>query len=347
MNEVEYLAARLHGRRSRLAEGSRLDTLCRLPDAGELLRSIYPAETSLSVAGFQRQVAQDLASELAGWGRHLDGAEAALFAWLLARFQAENLKVLLRGWMTRTPLAALQTHLLPLPFALELDAAAFASADSLEAFAALAPKGPLRRGLQQAVAAYRDLPGPFCLEAALDCGYFRELLARTDPLPDEDRELIRPLLAQECDLFHLMLAVRGRFHYGLSAELLLPLHVGGTLITRTRFAAMLSAPDIHAAGQAAGRVVETPRLGSPTGSPPAGDAAALEALAWNRLLHLANRAFRRSHMGFGAVVGYAVIRRVETANLITLSEGLRSALEGASLRARLIPRSNLSGATDV
>ena len=42
-------------------------------------------------------------------------------------------------------------------------------------------------------------------------------------------------------------------------------------------------------------------------------------------------------MNVAAVAGFLGIRRVEVANLITLSEGLRLGMDGRELRARLIP----------
>jgi vacuolar-type H+-ATPase subunit C/Vma6 len=41
------------------------------------------------------------------------------------------------------------------------------------------------------------------------------------------------------------------------------------------------------------------------------------------------------------VIGYAGIRRVEVANLITLSEGIRAGAEAERIRTRLIPRADL------
>ena len=74
------------------------------------------------------------------------------------------------------------------------------------------------------------------------------------------------------------------------------------------------------------------------------DMAGFEALAWNRFLRLANRAFRHGHISLGAVVGYTGIRRVEVANLITLSEGLRLGLPAERIRGRLVPRTDLEAA---
>ena len=70
----------------------------------------------------------------------------------------------------------------------------------------------------------------------------------------------------------------------------------------------------------------------------AADPTVIEAMAWQRWLRLANLAFRGSHMDFGAVAGYVAIRRIEVANLITVSQGIRAELPPEAIHARLIPR---------
>jgi hypothetical protein len=52
-------------------------------------------------------------------------------------------------------------------------------------------------------------------------------------------------------------------------------------------------------------------------------------------MRLAQRAGRGGFTGLGAIVGYAVLRRLEAADLTTLSEGIRLAVPGEALRARL------------
>jgi len=46
-------------------------------------------------------------------------------------------------------------------------------------------------------------------------------------------------------------------------------------------------------------------------------------------------------MGLGAIVGYAGLRRVEVANLITISEGIRGGMAAEAIRGRLIPRADI------
>jgi vacuolar-type H+-ATPase subunit C/Vma6 len=346
VNDLDFLGALLHGRRSRLAEGGRLDALCHLRTLSELGRTVYPDTEFQATADFQRRLTRDLVRELSDCLKHLDGAGAELLAWMLARFQVENIKMLVRGLVNHVPFEVLRQYIVSLPHNLELDMEVLGKAESLGDFIARLPMGMPRRWLRNAASVYREEPRTFFLEAALDCGYFQELLARTEPLPDEENELIRPLILQEVDTFHLMLALRGRFHYSLGPEKLLPLHVRGSGISTERFAAMNADPDpLTAAARAVGRALDVlPSAPASTTGSGELNLAVFEALAWKRFLRLANRAFRRSHMGLGAVVGYMGIRRVEVANLITISEAIRTGLTAEAMNARLIPRRELEPA---
>jgi len=126
----------------------------------------------------------------------------------------------------------------------------------------------------------------------------------------------------------------------LTSGVLLPFHVAGTRIPRALFVEMLNDQDMSAlAGHAEGRVFDAGPVehGPADGSGSATvEAALFERLAWKRYLRLANLAFRQSHMGLGAVIGYAGIRRVEAANLITISEGIRKGMAAETIRARMI-----------
>ena len=61
-------------------------------------------------------------------------------------------------------------------------------------------------------------------------------------------------------------------------------------------------PPRRALGRALDMLPSTPGEGGEL--PRAIAPADLEALAWNRFLRLANRAFRRSHMGLAAIVAF-------------------------------------------
>jgi len=333
VNDLDFLSALLHGRRSRLAEGRRLDGLCQLPSLLEAWGNIYPDTEFRSTEDFQARLVQGLVKELLVCLRHVEDAGADLLAWMLARFQIENVKVLVRGLVNHVPFEEVRRFIVPLPHDLTLDAEGLRKASSLEDFIARLPPGMPRHWLRAAATVYREQPRTFYLEAALDCGYFQELLTRTQRLRDEDKEQVKPLIFQEVDTFHLMLVLRGKFHYRLTPEQLGPLHITGSEISTERFAAMSADPDpLTTASRTLGRVLD--ELPSPAGTPSASETlnlAAFEALAWKRFLRFANLAFRRSDMGLGAVVGYLGTRRVEVANLITVSEAVGGGLPAEAL----------------
>lgn len=339
-NDADFLAARLHARRSRLAEGERLDHLCGIRSVPELAPTVFPHAAGSTVAAFQRRVVEEIARELTLAAKFVSGPAHEVLVGLLLRFQLENLKILLRGVLNHLPRGTVEHHLLSLPPAWSFDAGALLAADNLNALGQMLPRGVLRDLLRRSARRWPDPPPLFLLEAALDQGYFAELLARATRLSGEDRALALPVLEQEANAFLLGLVVRGKFTYGLNPEWLRSFHIPGGGVTRARLRRMLAAPDPAtvaslALGHALDDLPPTPKPGETTA--PA-DGAGLEARATQRLLRLANRAFRRSHMGCAAIVGYAVIRRIEAANLITLSEAIRAEMSPEAIRARMIPR---------
>ena len=342
-NDLDYLATRLHARRSRMAEAERLDVLCRLHTIPELGRARYPEAEFFTADDFQRRLVQDLIQELAGCRQHLDAAGQEFVTVLLARFQLENSKTLLRWVVSHMPLESLQTHLGRLPVDLELDVQALGQAASLENFASKLPAGRPRDCLKEALACHHEEPPLFLLEAALDCGYHQELLAGTAQLAEEEQEPIKPLVFQEANLFQLMLAVRGKLLHGLAGETCLALRVPGSGVSGDWFKTLLAASDLLAMAKwSVGIAVDELPVSRGAGEIQATvDPSTIEALAWRRFLRLANGAFRRSHLGLGAVAGYAAIRRMEVANLITLSEGIRLGVDAGTIRTRMVPRSDL------
>jgi len=341
-SDMDFVSALLHGRRSRLAEAERLDALCAIRTIPEFVHAIEPNAPNESVVNLQRRMVSKLAGELLTFAWRVAGPVAPCLEWQAVRFQVENLKVLARGMVTGAKLKDIEQYLAPLSEPFALDADALVTADSLEAFASRIPSKPLQKGVRLAMPVFEhNSAGAFFIEAGLDHGYLTELLARTEPLAARESPDMKVLACQETDMFHLDLAARGRLTYELRPEDLLVFHVRGAGIRRQAFAAMLAAQDAQqVAAEAAGRAIDRTYASQEKG----GEAreaitpAMLEVLALNRYYRLGYWIFRRSHMDVGTVAGYAALRRVELANLITLSEGVRAALAPEVIRRRLIPR---------
>jgi len=326
--DLDFLAANVHARRSRMAEGDRLRGLLRLRTVPDLSRALHPGrEPAVAAADLERRLIRDLALELADLAASVGGAGGALLEWVGARFRVENLKVLARGFAGGLGPETVRPHLVALDGPLP-DPAPFVQAADVDAFIALLPEGALRDGAARGAALYGRHPRSFALEAGLDAAYLRELLARAGAAPDREH-VLRPV-AQEVDGYQMMLAARGRFVFGLEAADLEPFAVRPSTL-----APLLTAEDLETLARAAvGRAIDR----MPTGEGGAVVPAEMEALAWDRFARVANWTFRRSHMGLGAVVAYAAIRRVELANLIRIAEGIRLGVAPETLRDRLVPR---------
>ncbi|MCX5813372.1 MAG: V-type ATPase subunit [Proteobacteria bacterium] len=344
--DLDYLAARLHARRSRMAEAERLDGLCHIKNLPEFFRTIFPDSDLKEAVDFQHLLVHTLISEISGFRAYVPGPGVNLLDWMLVRFQMENLKVLFRACLTKIPIEELHGYLVSLPKELTLNTQRLASAESPEDFARLVPKGLLRENLEKALEIYRNYPRTFFFEAALDQVYFQGLISRMEKLPREDREIVRPIVYQEVDIFHLMLVVRGKFHYNMTPEMLRQFHIEGTLIRRALFAAMLNDLDLYTSvDRVAEHILNTaPSKHGSNDESMTVDAPVLEGLAWKQFFRLSNQAFRQSHMGLGAIIGFVGLRRVEVANLITISEGIRTGVAAEAIRGRLIPRTNVEGA---
>lgn len=322
---LDHLAAWIHGRRSRIADAERLDALCRLGGPEELSRTVLPQEEPLAPGDLQRRLEAGWLREVEALARCVAPRRAAFLEAMGRRLRVEDLKLRVRGLAAGQPPEAVAPR-----FPGSAGDPALAGSGGLEDLAARLAGTPfpeLRKG--------PDDPAlrPFLLETRLDHGYFRGLLDALERLDPGDRRALRPLVHQEADHFHLLLAARGRFLHRIPPEFLLPWHLEGTGIPRERFRRMLSAADLcRAAALAAGRALDPGPL------PDRLDPAAVDALAWNRYLRLALRLFRQGGMDFGTLAGHLALRRVEVANLATLSEGLRLGMPFEALKARRIPR---------
>ena len=104
--DLDFWVARLHGRRSRLAEGARLHQLCRLRTVSELARNLLPDHAIYTAPALQRRIISDLANELAAlahavpfplveWQGTLAAKHPTLGTRRLGRFAAEPIQTFL------------------------------------------------------------------------------------------------------------------------------------------------------------------------------------------------------------------------------------------------------------
>ena len=330
IRDIDFLAARLHGRRSTLAEGTRLDDLCRLHTVGELCRALgIDAGPQSSADAFQRQVLADYAAELKTLADSVPAEYASFFEWQRYRFHVENAKVILRGLWAKKPLTEINARLIGEKVPQSFRVPGELPSDPVEIVKLLDIAPCLADSVAALSEVYLFLPSLFTLETALDAGYLSELLRRAAHCKG-DGGGVAALAGQEAATFLTMLALRGTGNYQLRPDLVGAFYVEGAPFSRAAFERLAAASIPEAIGMAAGTAFDK--------LPTDAEIHDVEAACWTRYLLLANRLFRRGHMNVAAVAGFLGIRRIEVANLITLSEGLRLGMDGRELRARLIPR---------
>lgn len=330
MVDLDCLAARLHGRRARLADGARLAALCGLGSPSALAAAVLPGTPAAAPAGIQQNLVIGFIKEVREIAACLGGSWGEFAEWQAARFQLENLKTSLRGLGSGAGGEALAAALIRLPPGLECGPE-LAGARNKEALPEILPAGFFRASLERALPLLSDGGSPFLCEASLDRDYLSVLSERGRALGGDGAGLAAWLCGQEAAAFNLMLAARGRFFHAFEKKDLLPLFAPGPSMDLKRFSRLLSAGN-------AGELRALAAWSAVDPGPPEADLSALEALAWRRYRALAVRALRRGHMGYGAVAAYMALRRVEIANLVSVSEGLRLKAEPGALSRRLIPR---------
>jgi len=236
-NDLDYLATRLHARRSRMAEGDRLDALCDIRTIPELSRTVGLDTEYQAAAKFQRRWCVTWPGNLPAV-RDMSRRGGELFAWMLARFQVENIKMLVRGLVNQTSPEVLQEHLVSFRRS-RSGRARTGDGGSLEDFIELLPPGTPRQRLSEAVAARRDHPQPFFLEAPLTAAIFRNCWRRPAAFGRGSGHRQTPR-ASGSEFFSVHVGGAGRFHYNLPSDALLSLRLPG--IFDDWFRTLLTAP---------------------------------------------------------------------------------------------------------
>ena len=328
--DFDFIQAKVHGLRSRVYEHERLDDLCDLTSVAQLSHRLYPDADLADHHALQRRLLADHVATLEGVHRHVPEKLLPLSSWMLRRYQVENLKVLLRAWKAKEPLARASAFLAPLAGEMALPAQAFLAAQSLADFLLLVPVPELRSAGERAAVHQVATGETFFVELAFDAAYYRGLAARQQELPEPHRSGTEALLRLEVaghnvlSLFRLKLS----YHvpYERAAEFLVKLAPHPFRLER-----IYDYPDFS----------DMLRLVPLELLPKGGlegirGIADLERAVWARLLQVANRQFYRSTGDLGAVVAFFTIKRVELANVIRVIEGVRYGMERDEIKAGLI-----------
>jgi len=329
--DLTYTIAKVRAMRSDLYEGPQLAALERASNIPELAQLLGFEEAALSALELESLLTARHVADLLRVGRLLDGARGRLFDWLLARYQMENLKVVLRFWAAGEPLERLSRMLVEVEGLEPLPVEALAEARDLGGFIRLVPEPVFAEGLSQGVSYWEAEGRTFLAEAGLDAAYFRELIRRHHELGRADRTATDLLIRSDLDGYNLLVVCRAQLNYHLQLEDVARFVVAGGRIPRS---ALLQARGDSLTDILTGlRVMEVLHLGEslPGSLPELEDAMTL------RLYRVANRCYYQSMLDLGGPVAFYYLKRNELANLIKVAEGLRYEVSWAEVARRLVP----------
>jgi len=324
----DFINAKVRGMRSKLLEGNRLIALADSKSLPELFRRVQPSYTFESHVAFERDLLADHIRELDRISKCLSGRVGDLFRWLLTYYQLENLKVALRAYVAKEAVVDAEAMMAPVPAPLALPLPRLFEAPDLRRFAKGVPVAEFRDALIAEIGAAGETPDPAVLDTALDKAYCERLLQLC---PGMD-EWILKLVAYDVDVRSLFLIFRAKFNYNVAfSEIERFIVASGVYLTPDLAARLYAARDLpQAIGAMPSALLPRERRRA---------VLSLRELEESLLLgqyRLANRCFVESIVNISAVVAYYYIKRVEFANVVRVTEGVRHGIPRSDIESRLL-----------
>jgi V/A-type H+-transporting ATPase subunit C len=319
--------------RARLSTLIAPDSINRLAEARDLAEfyavlggTIYEDIFSRPEIAFDPRVGERLLIEReVEWNvellKDLRGAEKALVAHFLEKYEIENLKVALRireGSRGGEEMKYIVRRELPhsLPYQ------AIAEAQSIEDALVLVGGTPYAGAIQAVLDDFRERGTLFPVEINLEVDYYRRLMKLVESLSKKDRRIARQLVGLEIDQKNIGWLVRLKFYYDVPVGELLNYNIpGGYRMTKVRLTRAFMADTLRevlsialekSLGQATDALIREGQLSK---------LYLLEIILWNQLIVEAKRALGGFPFTIGTILAYLVLKRTEIRNIITILNG--------------------------
>ena len=353
MGDDPYLTTRVRAMRARLLDPARLDALAASPDLPALGKALRrtPYAGVIERAGGAEDVAaieEGLRREFRACAMTLraaaSGRRRVLIDLLLLRWEAANLKAIVRGRVAGSPAEEILAACAPIGWSDEPALAELARQPSLAAVvetvtlwrhpfarpvgAAIGSQRPLIGAVQRAVGAPDDRIDLDAVERALDRSWFDEARRTLGPTDEDDRALAA-YFGWLIDLRNLLEAVRAHQEGERAAGAVFA--EGGIDVDRTLFDRVLRAADWAAVSD----LISGTRYGSVSivgdgGHPPVTQA---ERQLTSALIRRLDGLARPNPLGFALVIGTFERKANETATLRMIAQGVAYGMAPDEIRA--------------
>lgn len=345
MGDDPYLATRVRAMRARLLDPARLDALAASPDLpalGKALRRtpyagvIERAGGAEDVAAIEEGLRREFRAGAMTLRAAASGRRRVLIDLLLLRWEAVNLKAIVRGRVAGSPAEEILAGCAPIGWSDEPALAELARQPSLAAVVETVTlwRHPFARPLAAAIGSQRAAGAPDdridldAVERALDRSWFDEARRTLGPADEDDRALAA-YFGWLIDLRNLLDAVRARQEGDRAAGAVFA--EGGIDVDRTLFDRVLRAADWAAVSDliSGTRYGSVPIVGE-GGHPPV---TQVERRLASALIRRLDGLARPNPLGFALVIGTFERKANEVANLRMIAQGVAYGMAPEEIRA--------------
>jgi len=317
---MEFVNAKLRGRRHRLYEGDRLRVLSQCASVEDLAGRLYPRQTVAGRLGLERLLRERCISELTFVLGYLSGALEQVVSAMLRRFQVDAIVALLRLFAGSEQEADPDRYVAGLPPRFAVPATDLFGSGGVEEFVEKLPVYSAEAATS--IDLYRQTGSTAFTEMALQRAYWTDLAGACSRLAARWRlTCLGPVLC-EIDSARLLAVLRAARNYRLGwgqIEPFLPQRgpledaAGGFSISNAALRELHKDPSESRLASAVPALRQTGV---------AQDVVAIEEILWKRTMSEAERLFYSTMEGPAVTVGYYYLRRNELKELTGLAEAI-------------------------
>lgn len=239
--------------------------------------------------------------------------EKDFVALLKQRYELEQLKVALRLWHKKIPVA-LEDYLLGEKVSFDIDFKKLILCQNIEEIILLLDEAPYKKPLLKAREKFKERNSLFYLEVALDADYYQRLFECVERFSSIDRNIARKILGIEIDIENINRLIRMRKYYSLGmGEILDWVIPGGDKIDKNKVRQFYTSNGLS-------KVVESVALGPylKIKDLMEENIYLIDNFLYEVLLHEVKRSLAGFPFTIGTVLGYLILKHRETKNIISL-----------------------------
>jgi len=232
---------------------------------------------------------------------------------LSQRFEIDELKFVLRAWHKKMEIE-LNDFLLGEEVAFDIDFKKIISCQNIEEIILLLDETPYKQPLLKAKDKFKERNSTFYLESALDINYYQRLLAACEKFSSYDKKVSRKILGIEIDIENINSLIKLRKYYSLGIAAMMDVVIpGGEKIDKDSVRSFYATDGLA-------KVVEGVAFGQYAKVKELADANIyfIENFLYEILLREVRRVLAGFPFTIGTVIGYLILKRRETRNLISL-----------------------------